>query len=68
MSDKSLFDLNPSLRDPDRYEQFLVINVGSSAAIELGGLPVSILRTLTNASAKSHTRLRRHRASSGRSR
>lgn len=64
---KSLFDVNPYLRDPVRYEQFLVINVGSSAAIELGRLSASIVRALAGTSSKSHARPRR-RSSFGRSR
>lgn len=46
MAPKTLFDVNPYLSDPDHYEQFLVINVGSSSAIELGRLPASIVRAL----------------------
>ena len=46
MATKTLLDINPYLHDPDHYEQFLVINVGSSSAIELGRLPASILRAL----------------------
>ena len=66
MATKTLLDINPYLHDPVHYEQFLVINVGGSTAIELGRLTASILRTLSASSHSVKTRARR--ASSARSR
>ncbi len=58
MADKSLIDANHYLDDPDHYEQFLVINTGSSAAIELGRLSPAIRRALRTTSTKPHTKPR----------
>jgi hypothetical protein len=45
---KSLKETNPHLRDAKKYEDVLVTNVISSTAIELGSVPRSITRSLTN--------------------
>jgi hypothetical protein len=45
---KSLKETNPHLRDAKTYEDVLVTNVISSTAIELGAVPRSITRSLTN--------------------
>ena len=46
MSEKPLIETNPYLKDPKQYERLLLINIGSSAAIELGSFPVEITREL----------------------
>ena len=43
---KPLIETNLYLRDPKKYEKLLVLNVGSSTAIELGNLPATIVKTL----------------------
>ena len=43
---KPLIETNLYLRDPEKYEKLLVLNVGSSTAIELGGLPAAIAQAL----------------------
>jgi hypothetical protein len=68
MALKTLFDVNPYLSDPDHYEQFLVINVGSSSAIELGRLPASIVRALNAPSAHAPAKPTGRRTTSERSR
>lgn len=68
MATKTLLDINPYLHDPDHYEQFLVINVGSSSAIELGRLPASILRVLNTPSASVPAKSKGRRTTSERSR
>ena len=53
MRNKPLIETNPYLRDPEEYEKQLVLNVGSSTAIELGGLPATIVRALKRVRATS---------------
>ncbi len=47
MNHKSLIETNPYLRDPKQYEKLLILNVGSSTAIELGSIPVPIAKALS---------------------
>ena len=42
MNYKPLIETNPYLRNPKLYEKLLIINVGSSTAIELGSIPAPI--------------------------
>ena len=46
MAEKPLIETNPYLRDPEQYKKLLLINVGSSAAIEIGSFPASITQEL----------------------
>ena len=46
MNHKPLIETNPYLRDPKQYEKLLIINVGSSTAIELGSIPAPITNIL----------------------
>ena len=46
MHEKPLSKTNPYLKDPKQYKRLLLINVGSSAAIELGGFPAPIAQEL----------------------
>ncbi len=46
MAEKPLIETNPYLRDPGQYKKLLLINVGSSAAIEIGSFPTSIAQEL----------------------
>lgn len=50
MKIKSLFDTNPYLRDPEQYVKALILNVGSSAAIEIGRISPSIAKALNEKS------------------
>lgn len=43
---KPLIETNPFLRNPEKYEELLVLNVGSSTAVELGKLPAKIVEIL----------------------
>lgn len=45
---KPLSETNPYLKDPKRYEKFLLINVTSSTAIELGTVDASTVKALKN--------------------
>ena len=42
MNHKPLSETNPYLRNKRLYEKFLIVNVSSSAAIELGPLPAAL--------------------------
>lgn len=56
MAEKPLIETNPYLRDREKYKRMLLINVGSSAAIELGSFPAEIakeLKTLHSQEIKS---------------
>jgi hypothetical protein len=46
MSKKSLFETNPYLKVPDKYQQALITNVASSTAVETGASTESIARKL----------------------
>lgn len=46
MNHKPLIETNVYLRNPRLYEELLIINVGSSTAIELGNIPSSITQVL----------------------
>ncbi len=46
MAEKPLIETNPYLRNPEQYKKLLLINVGSSAAIETGSFPASITQEL----------------------
>lgn len=46
MREKPLIETNPYLRNPEQYKRMLLINVGSSAAIELGSFPAEIAQEL----------------------
>lgn len=46
MNHKPLSETNPYLKNKRLYEKFLVINVSSSATIELGTLPAAIKKAL----------------------
>ena len=46
MAEKPLIETNPYLKNPKQREQLLLINVGSSTAIEIGRFPASIARKL----------------------
>ena len=46
MVEKPLIETNPYLRDQGQYKRMLLINVGSSAAIELGSFPAEISQAL----------------------
>jgi len=43
----SLLETNPYLKDPDKYQKALIINVSSSSAIETAMSVESIVETLT---------------------
>jgi len=49
MQEKSLFETNPYLRDPEQFRTALIASVASSTAIETGASIESIVRTLTDA-------------------
>lgn len=46
MKHRPLSESNPYLKDKNLYEKFLVINVSSSATIELGELPTAMKKAL----------------------
>ena len=46
MAEKPLIETNPYLRNPEQYKKLLLINVGSSAAIEIGSFPAAITQEL----------------------
>ena len=46
MAEKPLIETNPYLRNREQYRRMLLINVGSSAAIELGSFPAKITQEL----------------------
>ena len=46
MAEKPLIETNPYLRDRGQAKRMLLINVGSSAAIELGSFPAEISQEL----------------------
>ena len=46
MAETPLSKTNPYLRDPEQYKKLLLINVGSSAAIEIGSFPAAIAQEL----------------------
>ncbi len=54
--EKPLVETNRHLRDPERYEQLLVMNVASSTAIELGHLPAALLHALKIPLSKQKTK------------
>jgi hypothetical protein len=64
MPGKSLKETNPHLRNAEKYEDVLVTNVISSTAIELGSVPRSITRSLTNHRPAGRLRSK-HRKRSG---
>ena len=45
---KPLSETNPYLRDPKQREKFLLINVTSSTAIELGTVDAATVKALKN--------------------
>ena len=47
MRKNTLINVNPNLRDPNKYEKALVKNVLTSTAIEIGKVPESIIKSLT---------------------
>ncbi len=46
MNQKPLSQTNPYLQDKTLYEKYLILNVSSSAAIELGVLPSAMKKAL----------------------
>ena len=50
MNHKPLIETNPYLRNPKKYEELLIINVGSSTAIELEKADPSLFQVLKDTS------------------
>ena len=50
MKKKSLFNLNPYLQDPKKYQESLVTSVSSSTAIETGASVESVSQQITDVS------------------
>jgi hypothetical protein len=51
MKKKSLFDSNPYLQDPGKYQDSLITNVSSSTAIETGASVESVSRQIKDVSS-----------------
>ncbi len=46
MNHKPLSETNPYLKDAGAYEKYLLINVSSSATVELGRMPAAMKKAL----------------------
>lgn len=51
MKKKSLFDSNPYLKDPKKYQDSLITSVSSSTAIETGASVESVSQQITDVSS-----------------